>query len=338
MPAQTPTTRSISSAAPKALASIDVPTEAYLKLNKAARIKRRLAITLSSHSYVPRINDLQSDWVAHVAAPAFKLFRRQRGDAAIGSFCSIGTGSGLDVLAAVEILGARRVGLTDVHEDVVAIAADNVSRNHLASHPIAIEAGCGDLLEPLRPFKAHYDLIYENLPNVPLPSDNEIATDRKSSTHLAPRKEKLPELVSNQMLDLHYLALLQAKDFLLPGGAVLSTLGGRVPLHVFLSLGALAGYSCSFLTYTWKVQADPEEMIRDHARKQKEGFGPFYYYRAEILENAFAAIDVDASGMNAIEIERSLLPERIDAVSAYDALGNGERIGHTVAILKSELK
>ncbi len=68
------------------------------------------------------------------------------------------------------------------------------------------------------------------------------------------------------------------------------------------------------------------------------GFGPFYYYRAEILENAFAAIDVDASGMNAIEIERSLLPERIDAVSAYDALGNGERIGHTVAILKSELK
>ena len=111
-----------------------------------------------------------------------------------------------------------------------------------------------------------------------------------------------------------------------------------MPLHVFLSLGALAGYSCSFLTYTWKVQADPEEMIRDHARKQEEGFGPFYYYRAEILENAFAAIDVDASGMNAIEIERSLLPERIDAVSAYDALGNGERIGHTVAILKSELK
>jgi methylase of polypeptide subunit release factors len=338
MPTQTHTARSNPSASHTAFAIIDVSTETYLALRKPARIKRRLSIALSRHSYIPRLADLQSDWVAHVAAPAFKLFRQQRGDVPVGSFCSIGTGSGLDVLSAVEILGAKRVGLTDLHEEVVATAADNIVRNHLPSHPLVIEAGYGDLLEPLRPFNTRYDLIYENLPNVPLRDAGEIAAERKSSAYLTPRKEKLPELVTNQMLDLHYLALWQAKDFLLPGGAVLSILGGRVPLHVFLSLGTLAGYFPSFLTYTWKVQADPKEMIRDHAQKQREGFGPFYFYCAEILERTFASVDIAASGRNALEIERSLLPERFDAISAYEALEKGERIGHTVAVLKSELK
>jgi hypothetical protein len=335
-PSQTSADRANPNAALGTLANIEVPTAAYLGLRKPARIKQRLSIALSSHSYSPRIDDLPSDWVAHVAAPAFKLFRRQRGGVSIGSFCSIGTGSGLDVLSAVEILGPHRVGLTDVHEDVVATAADNVARNHLASHPLVIEAGCGDLLAPLRPFRARYDLIYENLPNIPLGSDLEITAQRKSSTHLVARPEKLPELIKNQMLDLHYLALSQAKDFLLPRGAVLSTLGGRVPLRVLLSLGSLAGCASSILTYTWKVQADPEEMIRDHARKQEEGYGPFYFYRAEFLRNAFAAIDFCDSGKNALEIERSLLSERIDAAGAWEALKRGEPIGHTVAVLKSE--
>lgn len=318
--------------------SIEVRTGSYLSVDKPERILERLSIELSSHAYLPRLDDLQSDWVAHVAAPAFKQFRRQRGDVPIGSFCSIGTGSGLDVLAAVEILGATRVGLTDVHEDVVAAAASNVSRNHLSNHPLTIEAGHGDLLTPLRPFNARYELIYENLPNVLLSGDGDIHAGRRSSTHLTARTEVLPELIRTQMLDLHYLALLQAKDFLLPGGAVLSTLGGRVPLDVFLSLGSLAGYVSSFLTYTWKVQADPEEVICDHARKQREGFGPFYFYRAETLQRVFASVDTNTSGTNSIAIERSLLSERMDSIGAYEALQRGERIGHTVAVLRSEVR
>jgi methylase of polypeptide subunit release factors len=321
---------------PTVFETIEVPTKSYLDLSQSVRIKERLSIVLSSHSYFPRIDDLQSDWVAHVAAPAFKLYRSQGGDVPVNSFCSIGTGSGLDVLSAVEILGATRVGLTDVHEEVVATAVNNIVQNTLASHKLEIESGYGDLLSPLRPFHARYKVIYENLPNVPLGNAGEVAADRKSSTHLAPRSEPLPELVRNQMLDLHYLALVQAKDFLLPDGVVLSTLGGRVPLHVFLSLGESAGYSSSFLTYTWKVQADPDEVIRDHAQKQKEGFGPFYFYRADVLQRAFDLIDLKTSGKNALEIERSLLPERLDAVTAYAVFEKGEKIGHTVAVLKSE--
>jgi len=320
------------------LETIEVPTSTYLAIQSPARIKEQLSITLSNHSYYPSVHNLPSDWVAHVAAPAFKLYRAQRNDAPIDSFCSIGTGSGLDVLSAVEILGAKRVGLTDVHQDVVATAADNVRRNHLATHKLVVESGFGDLLAPLAPFKPRYDLIYENLPNVPLTNPEEIQRAQKSSTHLVARSEAIPELVRQQMLDLHYLALAQAKDYLSTGGAVLSTLGGRVPLEVFLTLAKLAGFHASVLAYTWKVQADPAGIIHDYAKKQQEGFGPFYFYRAEVLAKVFAALDYTTSGQNAFDIEKSLLPERFDAVQAAAYLDKGETLGHTVVVLKSELR
>ena len=320
------------------MTTIDVLTAAYLGVPDPKRIKPHLSIALSNRSYLPLVDDLQSDWVAHVAAPAFALYRRRRGGARIDSFCSIGTGSGLDALAAIELLGADRVGLTDLHEDVVATAATNVASNHLSSHPVTIEYGHGDLLAPLRGFNSGYALIYENLPNVPLPEGAGIGSGRKSSTHVPARAERLPELVKRQMLDLHYLALVQANDFLLPGGAVLSTLGARVPLEVFVSLGKLAGYSPSLLTYTWKVQAVPDEVIPDHAQKQKEGFGPFHFYLAETLEETFGSVDPAKSGTEAMEIERFLRAARLDAVAANEALRRGARIGHTVAVLQSELR
>jgi len=331
-------TRTTPSGSRPPFATIEVHTQAYLSIRHPRRIKPHLSIALCDNSYLPRIDDLQSDWVAHVAAPAFKLFRSQRGGGSIDSFCSIGTGSGLDVLAAIELLDSSRVGLTDVHEDVVATAAGNVARNRQPGPPLVVEAGHGDLLEPLRRFNSRYALIYENLPNVPLRAGENLAAERKSSTYVPPRMEKLPALIRNQMLDLHYLALLQAKDFLLPGGAILSTLGGRVPLDVFLCLGRLAGCVSSFLTYTWKVQADPVEIIGAHARKQEEGYGPFYFYRAEMLQKTFASVEVAGSGKYALEIEQTLLPDRLDAPSALKALKEGARIGHTVAVLKSALK
>jgi methylase of polypeptide subunit release factors len=315
---------------------IGVAAANYLRLEKTERIAPQLHIQLSSHSYMPRIDDLQSDWVSHVAAPAFCLFRQRRGSAAIESFCSIGTGSGLDVLTAIELLAATRVGLTDVHEDVVTTAIDNVRRNLRPQHVVTIEAGFGDLLSPLAPYGSRYDLIYENLPNVPLQSAEALAEKRVSSAFVPPRKEVLPALVKRQMLDLHYLALRQSPSFLRPCGSVLSCLGARVPLQVFLSLGELAGFSSSILTYGWKVQ-DDASLIHAYAQHQKDGYGPFHYYRADELQSVFSAIDPATSGTEALRIERELQPLQLDPTAAIRAHEAGERIGHAVAVLESRL-
>lgn len=317
---------------------LDIDTSTYLGLGREPlRVPRRLAIELSDRAYLPRLDDLASDWVAHVATPAFKVLRNRKRQP-IRSFCSIGTGSGLDVLAAIETLGPARVGLTDLHEDVVETANRNVRRNSLATPAVVIESGFGDLLAPLRPYKSRYDVIYENLPNVPLAESQHIDVARTSSNCVAPRKESVPELVKRQMLDLHYLALKQAEDYLENGGQVLSTIGARVPLETLVTLGVLGGFQSSFLTYTWKVQADPQDILVQHARQQDQGNGPFYFYRASTLRDVFGTVPIESSGETAFEIERSLLSERLDAGRAYAAWKQGDIIGHTVAVLMSERK
>lgn len=317
--------------------SIVVDVNKYLALNGATkRIKDYLSIEVADHAYLPKTEDIKSDWVAYIAAPAFKLIREKLGHD-IDSFVSIGTGSGIDVLAGIELLGAKRVGFTDLQRSVVAAAAQNV-RNNLKSNDIEFEFGDGDLLQPLKNGKRNYDVIYENLPNVPLANNTKIEDKRNSGHYLEKREEAIPEFVHEQMLDLHYLALKQARDYLAENGAVYSTLGGRVPLNAFIKLGELAGLRSEIFTYSWKVQAEPEDVISGYAAQEKAGLGPFRFYRAEDLQKAFANVSVKDSGSRAFEIEKSLDSVKLSATAAYEAFKKGEVIGHTVAVLKSSVK
>jgi methylase of polypeptide subunit release factors len=318
--------------------SIVVDVNKYLALNGATkRIKDYLSIEVADHAYLPKTEDIKSDWVAYIAAPAFKLIREKLGHD-IDSFVSIGTGSGIDVLTGIELLGAKRVGFTDLQRSVVAAAAQNVRSNIKETSKIEFEFGNGDLLQPLQNGKRNYDVIYENLPNVPLASNTKIEDKRNSGHYLEKREEAIPEFVHEQMLDLHYLALKQARDYLAKNGAVYSTLGGRVPLNAFIKLGELAGLRSEIFTYSWKVQAEPEDVISGYAAQEKAGLGPFRFYRAEDLQKAFANISVKDSGKRAFEIEKTLDSVKLTATAAYEAFKKGEVIGHTVAVLKSSLK
>ncbi len=318
--------------------SIVVDVNKYLALNSAAKhIKDFLSIEVADHAYLPKTEDIKSDWVAYIAAPAFKLIREKLGHD-IDSFVSIGTGSGIDVLTGIELLGAKRVGFTDLQRSVVAAAAQNVRSNIKETSKIEFEFGNGDLLQPLQNGKHNFDVIYENLPNVPLASNTKIEDKRNSGHYLEKREEAIPEFVHEQMLDLHYLALKQARDYLAENGAVYSTLGGRVPLNALIKLGELAGLRSEIFTYSWKVQAEPEDVISGYAAQEKAGLGPFRFYRAEDLQKAFANISVKDSGKRAFEIEKNLDSVKLTAIAAYEAFKKGEVIGHTVAVLKSSVE
>lgn len=317
---------------------MQIDTARYLNLDSApARLKETLDILVTEHAFLPNADEVLRDWVATIATPAFKLLRRQKG--AQAAFCSIGTGTGLDALAAIETLGATRIGVTDVHADVVAAAADNIRKNLRDPDGIVLEAGFGDLLEPLRPRDGgeppRYDLIYENLPNIPVADAGEAAVARKSASHIPPRKEAVPESMRRNLLTLHYIALLKAKTFLNPGGAVLSLVGGRIPLDVFQKMGQLAGYRSEIFTYGWKIQTNAEEIIGDHLRQQEEGAGPYHFYRADRLAAAFAGIGLETSGRDAHAIERQLAPDELSPAQALAAWRKGEVIGHTVVALRS---
>lgn len=318
--------------------SILVDVKKYLALEESPKyVQDYLSVAVTDHAYLPKTEDITSDWVAYIAAPAFKLIRENLGHD-VEAFASIGTGSGIDVLTGIELLGAKRVGFTDLQESVVDDAAENIKKNLKNADSIELEFGAGDLLQPLEHGKHRYDVIYENLPNVPLTDNTKIEDKRNSGHYLEKRVEVIPEFVHEQMLDLHYLALKQARDYLADKGAVYSTLGGRVPLSAFIKLGELAGLSSEIFTYSWKVQAEPEDVISGYAAQEKAGLGPFRFYRASDLQKAFADISVKESGKNAFKLEKSLESSKLTAKEAYEAFLKGEVIGHTVAVLKSSVK
>jgi len=319
---------------PAAEVRLDIDAVRYLDLPAPPeRIRDRLAIAVSPHSFLPEVDDPRKDWVASVATPAFKLIREREG--VQQAFCSIGTGVGLDALAAIEVLAASRVGVTDVHADVVSGAVGNIVGSLRQGDSVTIESGYGDLFSPLRGYASRYDLIYENLPNVPIEDASKLAEARLSSSHLPPRSEPIPALVRGQLLSLHYLALLQAHDFLNPGGSVLSLLGSRIPLSIYREMARLAGHRAEIHTYGWKVQADAELVIEGHVEQQRAGYGPFHFYPVDVLTETFASIDLASSGEHAFDIEASLAHARLDPLQARSALQRGEDIGHTYAVLRS---
>lgn len=313
-----------------------IATRPYLALAGApARLRETLRIHATSRTFVPRPEEIAADWVATIATPAFKLLRHRHGP--IGAFASIGTGAGLDALAAIETLGVSRVGITDVHEEVVAAARENIRANLAVPGSVEIESGTGDLLEPLSGGPRGYDLIYENLPHLPVADAATLASGRASSGHALPRPERIPGIFLRNLLALHYATLLQAKAFLAPGGRVLSMLGTRAPLGVCHELSLQTQFRPGILTYGWKLQAEPEEMLSGHLAMQRDGLGPFYFYPAGFLQNAFRAHTPGEAAARAFEIEQALAPHRLDAAAALEQHRKGTAIGHTTAALLSTL-
>ncbi len=322
--------------------SIKVDTKKYFDIDKTTLVKDEFNITVEDHAYLPHIDDIENDWLAFIAVPAFKLARKKHDGKAFSSFASIGTGPGLDVLAGAEILGAHKLGFTDLQDSVVNTAAANV-RDNSADSSFNLVYGAGDLFDPFRGKGANgenerFDVIYENLPNVPLSQDKVVTDSRNSGHYLEERQEPIPKEVHANMLDLHFLALNQVSSFLTKDGFILSLMGGRVSLDSFVRLGELAGVQSEIFTYGWKVQAEPEDVIGGYADQEAQGYGPFTFYRSEDLAAAFEGINVETSGAKAFEIESKLADKKLTATEAFEIWKKGGSIGHTVVVLKSYAK
>ena len=229
---------------------ISLNTAEFFNLKNTKRINTQAIINLSNRSYLPKIDDPRSDWVASVAVPAFTALAQEGVEAQ--DFCSIGTGVGLDALAAVEILKARNIVITDLHEDVVSLARNNIIKNSVVGDELTIHGYTGDLLAPVIGKGFEFNLLYENLPNIPIEDGGELFNGQNSSTYIEKRKELMPDFVKRYLIDLHYVALQQAYSLLKQGGQTLSSIGGRIPLEIIVRLGQELGYSSEILTYTWK--------------------------------------------------------------------------------------
>ena len=105
----------------------------------------------------------------------------------------------------------------------------------------------------------------------------DLKSGQTSSTFIGDRTaDRIPHHVTSNLLDLHYVCLRQAKDLALlnPSGAVLSSMGGRVPIQAMLKMAESAGYVGRVLGLSWKTQSEPKAVIGGYAEHQKQGLGP----------------------------------------------------------------
>lgn len=115
-----------------------------------------------------------------------------------------------------------------------------------------------------------------NLPNIPLTATGSLVDGQISSTFIGDRTaDRVPVHVSEALLDLHYVCLYQARVMRLikPLGAILSSMGGRVPVQSMLDMADAAGYSGRIVSLAWKIQSEPETVIGEYAENQKKGSG-----------------------------------------------------------------
>jgi len=320
----------------------NINTQEYLNIeSKLVRIKEQLKIKIVDNSYLPGTKE--TDWFAHSAFPGLKLIAKER-PGEIKSFLSIGSGPGVDVLASIEIFDLERVTFTDLLDTVVKAAIQNIINNLLEPENVEIKGYPGDLFEPVRNKgkngkNPRFDVIYENLPNIPIPEAESINKSRHSTKYIEERTEKIPAEIKDTFLDLHYLAIKQVPEFLEKKGALVSLISGVVPIETITNIEKYVdNIKIDVLYYDWNIQTSFYTFISNYTKKEEEGYGPFIFYREYDLKKAFEGISKEEAGKKSREIEKSLVDKRLTATEALKLYNQGESIGYTITIFRTTVK
>ncbi|KAG9568102.1 hypothetical protein KCU71_g1977, partial [Aureobasidium melanogenum] len=307
-------------------------------------VDRRFDQRLSDLSYLPKVKNPRADWVVTAALNAFTAYKAANYNV-VRRFATIGTGSGTDAIAALDLFPQlSAIAMTDMHDEVVDIAKSNLLTateksnkrvRSVAKHSIA---KAGDLMSPLEGESA-FDLIYENLPNVPLTDGSlSLRSGQTSSTYVGDRgADNIPPWVSTALLDLHYVCLVQARSsgLISPNGSILSSIGGRIGLDEILAMADAAGYTGRILSLSWKEQSEPESVIGGYAENEIKSGKQFRFYPVSVLESVFAGQTPAGAGLRGFQIEHELSSFRLSATEALDKHHQGVRIGHTVVVMAS---
>jgi hypothetical protein len=248
----------------------------------------------------------------------------------------VGTGNGLDALGAVEILNPRRLAVTDLYEESLAIARENVVSHLKDPHAPELTFHAGDLLSSV-PDERPFSLVYENLPNLPASPELELRRGTIGGRFYAPTKLAVPKPFAAYTLSLHYRLLLQAWSRVKIGGGVLTAIGGRMPDEVAFGLHRECGYRPELMAYDLKLQVEPELMIPPYQRAEAEHGVEFKFYAPEAIGVIAALRD---TGLEGQPLANAAAPEleRL-AISARDAAARVRRslpVAHSVLMIFGE--
>ncbi len=192
----------------------------------------------------------------------------------------------------------------------------------------------GNLCEPLIEGDIKADLIYANLPNIPLDGSGSAMGGQLTSTFFDVNWiEKCPRNLEQYLLGLQNAFLQSAYGSLSPNGSVIVNLGGRVPVEIIKNMFLNNGFEYQELFSMFKIQTQPEWVLGGYARAEEKYKVVFDFYRYDL---AFQKLRKQLENKNilSIELKKILKPFRVSATEGLKKfVYDKERIGHVVQII-----
>jgi predicted O-methyltransferase YrrM len=207
-----------------------VDATSYLSLYSQRRVRRPVVLKLTEHTY-PLEPSPEQSWLPI----AFRAFARLAERISVRDMLIVGTGNGLDALGAAEIFDLHTLTVTDLYEESLSVARENVLAHLDDPGELELSFHAGDLLSCV-PSERRFSLVYENLPNIPAPAEIELRRGAIAGRFFAAGELDAPELFKAHLLALHHRCLQQAWPRVRQGGGVLTAIGGRMPHDVAFGL------------------------------------------------------------------------------------------------------
>jgi hypothetical protein len=302
--------------------------DAYLAAYPRGRVRRPVRLALSEHAY-PLEPWAEEAWLA----VAFRAFARLAAGCPIRDFLIVGSGNGLDALGAIEIFDLRSLTVTELFEQGLAVVRESVLANVDNERAPELRFYAGDLLACV-PAEASFDLVYENLPNIPAAPDVDLELGVNSGRFFRASDADVPEPFADHLLALHYRCLRQAWPHVRPGGGVLTAIGGRMPDDVVLGLHRACGYEPELVAFDVKLQAEPQLVLPGYSRAEAERGVAFTFYAAEAVETVASH---RRAGLEGAELARAVAGAlrrlSMPAGEAERRSSRGEQVAHSVVMV-----
>jgi hypothetical protein len=318
--------------APGAAATRVVDVTHQLAPYRRGRVRRPVRLTLTDRTYAPEVADERS-WIP----PAFRAFARLAEVIPVRDLLVVGTANGLDALGAIEIFDLHSVTITDLFDDTVAAARDNIDEHLQPDAGVVVRDHAGDLLRCVPPDR-RFCLVYENLPNIPAPDPARIEVGTNAASFLDSASYPVPQEFAPYLLALHYHCLEQARGRVRDGGGVLTSIGGRIPLEIAFGLHRSCGYAPRLVAFDVKVQTEAELIVPAYAEAERRTGLEFRFYDVDAIDVVRHARSSGVDGAElAAAVEADLGRLAISAQAALERQRRGILVAHAVFMIFGEL-
>lgn len=309
-----------------------------------AGIRTRCPVVIQeAEGMYPHKKRLSDNW-SYFTAAGFKHLHDHK--VFPGTVAIVGIGSGVEGIAAAKVFGGtfrntlRRLVIIDVDEEVVGGARRNIKTNLPKRSRVTIQPLVGSFCEPLTERGMRADLIHANIPNLPAPHGADLSGGAEKGTFLRPELYEWyrpPDTYIRWALGAQYAYIHSAKDALTKQGAVITEVGGRVPLTLLAELFQENGFArVDEVLVGFKEQTEAlMDFVGYHEfeRAYKVAFD-FYLYDQSCLALQEHCIEGNIAPLAGDELKNLLLPYRVSAGAAIELYHKGVGVGHTVHILK----